>query len=411
MDVLKITAEEQVALPSDLKRANRQKILNVLKTGRVMTAADIHEETGISRPTVMRALQHYCQKGVIQSMGLGSATSMGGKKPELFRFSDTRKILCVNFWPESISLALCGLISDVYATERFTHTIDDDISEAFRYLGQTTRGYLEKQGLSIGDLYGVALNMPGAIDYDSMTLRYNVKVPGWGVDVPLEALLKKTFGDSLTFFVDNAGKAAGRAVLLDHPEYAQRRLLTLFTTWGVSACMLERGHVLNGSDSLIGEIGHMLISDNGPRVCGCGKRGCLESLVSLSHVRSLLLKNRAIRPEDPFDVTFAWLFQQSAAGNEKAREVVRYLAHCFAVALHNLSLTYNQDTVIFQGDFALADETFDRRLREELNEFHYYPRREPFAILYDQRDLTLLAARGGSESLRKMYFSAVGQEE
>ena len=72
--------QTQIAMPSDLKRLNRQKILEVFRSGEVLTAADIHEVTHISRPTVMRALQHFCQSGVLKSVGLGSATSVGGKK-------------------------------------------------------------------------------------------------------------------------------------------------------------------------------------------------------------------------------------------------------------------------------------------------------------------------------------------
>ena len=77
------------------------------------------------------------------------------------------------------------------------------------------------------------------------------------------------------------------------------------------------------------------------------------------------------------------------------------------MALHNLSLAYNQECVIFQGDFAWAGETFDRCLREELRQFRYYPGGEVFAISYDRRELTALAARGGAELLRKQYFASL----
>ena len=389
---------EQVALPGDLKRVNRQRILQILRSGRTLTAADIHEETGISRPTVMRALQHFCDLGAVQSLGLGETTRMGGKKPELFVFADTHRILCIDLWPETITLALCGMLGDVYDVEQFTQPMGDGVDEAFRALGQKVNAYLSARGLRPHELYGVVLTVPGTVDYDTRLLRYNAKAPGWGSDVPLAQELRRLFGDGPEYFIDNAGKAAGRAILIERPEYSQKRLMTFFTTWGVSACMMEKGHVLNGRDSLIGEIGHMIISDDGPVLCGCGKRGCLESLVSLSHVRHLMAE-----PE----ITFERLFSRSAAGDDAARRVVRYLAHCFAVALHNLSLCYNQEAVVFQGDFALADELFDRCLKEELGQFRYYPGGEVFTISYDRRDLAVLAARGGAELLRKQYFASL----
>ena len=395
----------QIALPADIKRTNRRLILNVMRSGNIMTAADINEQTGISRPTIMRALQYFCQKGIIKSLGLGSTTSMGGKKPELFVFSDQRKILCVNLWPKEISFALCDLISDVYALQSFPLTGTDDLDTAFEQVGRQADLYLAQQKLSLDDLYGVSLTVPGTVDYDTLTLRYNSQAPGWGNNVPIETYLKNIFGAKPAFFVDNAGKAVGRALLLDNPDYSERRVMSVFTTWGVSACLTERGHVLNGRDSLIGEIGHMVIADAEQSTCGCGKKGCLESQIAIRHIREKLASWGLQNAES---ITYPELFALSSQGNEAAQKAVRFAAHCFAVALHNLSLSYNQEIVIFQGDFADADELFDKALRSELNEFRYYPDGEFFSIVYDKRNLALLASRGAAEPLKKIYFSSVG---
>lgn len=394
----KLVPADQVALPGDLKRVNRQRILNILRTGRVLTAADIHEETGISRPTVMRALQDFCALGAVRSLGLGETTRMGGKKPELFILSDEQRILCINLWPETITLALCGMTGDVQHAQSYPQPMAGDLNAALKPLRDKVTAYLAQHSLTADALYGMVLTVPGTVDYEQNLLRYNVKAPGWGADVPLIPRLRELFGQNLHYCIDNAGKAAGRALLLEKPEYADKRLMTFFTTWGVSACMIERGHVLNGRDSLIGEIGHMIVASDGPVVCGCGKRGCLESLVSASHMRRLM---------NDESLTFPELFARSDAGDEKAREVVAHFAHCFAVALHNLSLCYNQESVVFQGDFAHADPWFDRCLTQELRQFRYYPDGEFFTIEYDARDLSHLAAQGAAELLRKQYFTGL----
>lgn len=399
------TTRKQVALPADIRPINRQRILMALRSGETMTVADIHEKTGISRPTVMRALQDYCDRGVVKSLGLGNTTSMGGKKPELFVFAEPRKLLCINLWPREISIALCGLVGDVYALTRFPYSPNETPEQVFSILQRDAMYYLDEQGVRPEELYGVTLSTPGTVDYDAKRLRYNSKEPAWGADIPIIDYLQAIFGDKPVYFIDNAGKAAGRAVLQDREEYAHCRLITLFTTWGVSACMMESGHVLNGHDSLIGEIGHMVICDTSSLLCGCGKRGCLESLVSIGHIRQMIIESGA--PLDTEQMTFQRLFALSEQGDAAARRISEYLAHCFAVLLHNLSLAYNQEAVIFQGDFALADPHFDCCLKRELREFRYYPGGNPFTIRYDQRDLTLLAARGGADLLKRMYFATI----
>lgn len=400
------TEDTGVAMPGDAKVVNRQRMLRVISSGGILTAAQIHHETGISRQTVMRTLQHYCQLGVVKSVGFGASTSAGGKKPELFRFCDERKILCVNLWPKSITLALCGLIGSVYHLTEYPHRLSDDLDENLANVRELAMAYLQDQQVSIEDLYGVAMSVPGTVDYGTESLRYNSQAPGWGTDVSITRKLRSVMGEHLHYYVDNAGKAAGRALLIEHPEYEHSRVMTFFTTWGVSSCLIEKGHILNGKDSLIGEIGHMIISDTDDVVCGCGKRGCLESMVSLTRMRRLL-KERGESAEVADAISFEQLFAKSAAGEKPARAVVEYLAHCFAVALQNLSLGFNQEKVIFQGDFALADEHFDRCLKEELRQFRYFPRGGLFSIEYDRRSLTELAAQGAAGKLREQYFMAL----
>lgn len=399
-----VSNEKKVAMPADAKRVNRQMVMNVLRKGRVVTAAEIHEETGISRPTAMRTLQHYCELGVAKSLGLGESTNVGGKKPELFCFADERKILCINLWPGQISMGLCGLIGEVEHLRTFDKPQESELTAAFQALHRAAVEYVKALGLTFDDLVGVMLSVPGTVDYDRKMLRYNIKEPEWGVNVMIGDRLKEIFGEDKEYFVGNAGKSMGRAILIDEPEYAQRRVMTLFTAWGVSACMIERGHVLNGRDSLIGEIGHMIVSDGEETVCACGKRGCLESLLSISHVRDMLRRQGA--EELCEGLTIPKLFEYSAAGDARVQAVVRRLAHYLAVALHNLSLCYNQEVVVIQGDFAFADALFDSALKEELAQFRYYPQ-EPFRIDYDRRDISLLSLRGGAEVIKKKYFASL----
>ena len=152
----------------------------------------------------------------------------------------------------------------------------------------------------------------------------------------------------------------------------------------------------------------MVISEGGPDLCGCGKRGCLESQVSIRHVRQLM--QQAGASGDLASLTYQQLFARSAQGDQPARQVVRHLAHCFASALHNLSLAYDQDAVVFQGDFAWADEVFDQCMKEELRQFRYYPEGQLFSIHYDRRDLSALAAQGGAELIKRQYFAALAED-
>ena len=402
------TQVDKVASPADIKLLNRQRILDVFKTGEKRTAMDVQSATGISKPTIMRTLQYFCDGGILRSAGLAEASRMGGKKPECFTLADRRPIVCIALWPGRVTLAMSYLVGDVYNVKHYDHELEEDLDRVFTYLKKILKDYLAEEGLDFKHVYGVELSTAGTVDYKSNKLLYNSQSPGWGSNIDLEKYLRRIFGSKIVCYVENAGKAVGRATLLDWPELSRQRVMTIFTTWGISACLIDNGHVMNGKDSLIGEIGHMTISDSDPVVCNCGKKGCLEIMVSISRVKKILVDRGEEKLAE--SITFPELFEYSEQGNEAARAAVAYLAHRFAIALHNISLSYNPDIVIFLGDFAYADNYFDQCLTKELQEFRYYPHSGIFRTEYDKRELSVLAARGGSTLLKKKYFSTIENE-
>lgn len=84
---------DKIAVPADIKLVNRQRILETFMSGEKQTIAAIHAATGISKPTTMRALQYFCQRGILKSAGYAGYNVNGGRRSEYFEFADERKIL------------------------------------------------------------------------------------------------------------------------------------------------------------------------------------------------------------------------------------------------------------------------------------------------------------------------------
>ena len=232
-------------------------------------------------------------------------------------------------------------------------------------------------------------------------------MPQWGRNVPLRSLLAGYFPAETAILVENAGKLTARPVSKE-PALEDKRVATLFTTWGISSCLIDRGEIETGHSALIGEIGHMVIRPEDPERCGCGSRGCLERLISHRRLRDSA--SRLHEAGVPTRMNLAelrplQLFRASASGDELARHVVSVMADVMATGLRNLSLVFDPDVVVFQGDYAHADSYFDRCLRDALADFRYYPERAPFEIRYDRRPLTELDAEGGYLALAEVCFS------
>ena len=71
---------------------------------------------------------------------------------------------------------------------------------------------------------------------------------------------------------------------------------------GLGSGIVVNGELVYGHDGFAGEIGHVLVEPNG-RLCGCGRKGCLETYASATGLRSTVLEmlKNFMKPQDHLD--------------------------------------------------------------------------------------------------------------
>ena len=397
------------AVPSALKFRNRELVLSCFRDHQEHTVADIVARTGISKLTVMRAIQFFCAKNILASSGKGESTEQGGKRPEYFHFSSRQYLLTITLWPESLCLTLFNMDLQEIRRSSISWIIPASPEIAFRFVREQALALLNQTGIPPEALYGVSLSTSGIVDYQSLVLKYSVHSPEWGTDIPVGDYLKDIFGEGPYYFVENAGKSISRAILAEQAQ-PEKRMLVLFTSWGLSGSLIQDGEILSGRDSLIGEIGHMILDPTDTEQCSCGSCGCLERLVSIARLRKRIAMDpppaaSPLSKVAPEAVNLSHLFFASQQEDPYARVYVTYLADCFSTLLRNVALVFNPETVVFVGDYAIADEYFDRRMGEKFRQFHYLASGAPMEVRYDTRLLPELDARGGAIALLDHFFA------
>ena len=312
-------------------------------------------------------------------------------------------------WPETLGLTLFDMELHEICRSSFSWIIPATPEQAFSFVREQAMALLKQAGIHNENLYGVSLSTSGIVDYDSLVLKYSVHSPEWGNDVPVGRYLKSIFGDAPYYFIENAGKCISRTILREQ-EDPQKRILVLFTSWGLSGALIQDGKILSGRDSLIGEVGHMILDPSDTEQCSCGSCGCMERLVSISRLRKRIAMDpppatSPLSKVAPEAIGLNHLFFASRQADPYARTYVTYLADCFSALLRNVSLVFNPETVVFVGDFSIADDYFDQRMRQQFHQFHYLASGNPIDVRYDNRMLPELDARGGAVALLEHFFS------
>ncbi len=122
----------------------------------------------------------------------------------------------------------------------------------------------------------IGIGAPGPVDYKHGVVRFAPNIPGF-VDVALRDRLVEAF--DVPVFV---GNDADVAALGEHRFGAGQgvsSMIYLTISTGVGGGIIIDNKLFSGGNGMGGEIGHMVMDVNGVR-CGCGNRGCLETLAS-----------------------------------------------------------------------------------------------------------------------------------
>ena len=125
-------------------------------------------------------------------------------------------------------------------------------------------------------ILGLGVSVASPVDPETGTLYNPPNLPGWDMFSPrpvLEDALK------LQVFISNDATLAALGEHRFGAGRGYRNLIFITVSTGIGGGVLIDGWPYSGSRGFAGEIGHIVIDPQGPS-CGCGSRGCLESLAS-----------------------------------------------------------------------------------------------------------------------------------
>lgn len=218
-----------------------------------------------------------------------------------------------------------------------------------------------------GEIAAVGFGIPSLIDRKRGAAASTVHLPLQ--DVPFRDLMSERL--ALPVALDNDANAA---LVAEHRFGAARGadnavLLTLGT--GVGSAIVVDRKLLRGASGAGGEIGHMVIEQNGP-LCSCSNRGCLETLASGTAVASEGLIAAKKYPDSELgralaagrEISGALVVELAHDGDEAAREVVALIGSRLGVGIANVINIFNPEVVVIGGGVIAAGELLLESARE-----------------------------------------------
>ncbi|MEU6014543.1 ROK family protein [Streptomyces sp. NPDC047515] len=248
----------------------------------------------------------------------------------------------------------------------------DAVVESILAFASDLRTYGEEHLGESAVAAGVAV--PGIVDAENGIAVYASNL-GWR-DVPMRELLGERLGGvpvALGHDVRTGGLAEGR---IGAGKGADRFLFVPLGT-GIAGAIGIAGTIESGAHGYAGEIGHIVVRPDGPD-CGCGQRGCLETLASASAVTRAWAAASGDPAADAADCAKA-----VESGDPAAAEVWRNAVDALAAGLVTALTLLDPRALIIGGGLAEAGETLFTPLRAAVEErvtFQKLPHIVPAAL-------------------------------
>jgi len=311
---------------------------------------------GVTAPTISKAVSSLLRGRLLEEFD-SKQDGVGRPARQLRLATETAQVIGVVIDAQHCHLVSAGLdgqlLSESLCQFETPKTYRGLISKVVKCFEQLTGGRgLEPLGI---ETLGLGISMPGLIDYRQQKGLLSPNVP-----ITNGQSLARDLTERLG--IDCVMLQEAHSLCLAQHHYGESRGIDNFVMLDIGAGLgmgvMAGGRVLTGHSGLAGELGHLPRVSNG-RACGCGKRGCLET-VSCDSALAWLVSQRIGRT-----VGIDEIVQLTQTGELSVEDEIEQVLPHLSFAISAVISLYNPSKIFICGRmFDLHEGLFEKLLSE-----------------------------------------------
>ncbi|MFF2298502.1 ROK family transcriptional regulator [Arthrobacter sp. NPDC058127] len=371
----------QPASPLPEATTGTLEILDLLRSGKILTKTEIAAQTGFSRSTVNQRIDSLLEAGLVVPSG---AESTKGRPAGSFAFNRTAgQFLVADIGATAMRIGLCDLTGAILDEVELKVDVTDGPDVVLGMVKTEFSSLLMQAGAGPATVLGVGISVPGPVDTDTGRVVHPPIMTGWdGYDIP--GSFRNEYNCPVIVDKDANAMAFGeQQTTYPHVEH----LLMVKIGTGVGSGLISDGRLHRGADGAAGDIGHNYVPkpagvENEPE-CRCGNTGCLEAYAG----GWALLRDLQAQGLELATVDEAVRLLRSGERNavRLARTASRLLGEAIAVTVN----LFNPRVVVIGGQLAAAEEYYFAGIREAV-----YRRSLPLAT----RSIEIVGSTRGNQA-------------
>jgi predicted NBD/HSP70 family sugar kinase len=349
-----------------MRRSNLALVLRHLRDAGPRSRARIAVETGLNRGTVSSLTAELIDRGLVREGDVERGGSVGrpGQTVEL----DGRGIggIGVEINVDYVTAIVLNLTNAVVFEHRVALDVQalpaEAVLDAVTELAIRALAACDEQGVTP---VGMTLAVPALVDTEDGVVAFAPNLH-WTKVAAVDGLRQRIDRPSFVIQVDNDANLAALGEFAMGSRAGTSDLVYLTGETGVGGGVMVDGRLLRGAAGFSGEIGHMPLNPGGD-LCGCGRRGCWETMVGLA-----ALLRMAAAPGDPvcdpsldLEQRLKMLSGRADAGDPRTLDALKLVGEALGLGASILVNVFNPRVLVLGGYFAsLGDYLLDPMLAE-----------------------------------------------
>ena len=387
----------------EVRRHNLALVLSHLRASGARSRATIAAETGLNKATVSSLVAELVERGLVAE-GETARGAVGRPSQQVDLYGGSFYTVGAEVNLGYLAVVALNVRAEVLA-ERWVPLAADqlDAGTAVPQLARLVLDVIGPLSDAGSELVGVTFAVPGLIERSAGRVLSAPNL-GWSRTRVVETMRTLLGDPDCPLLLDNEANLAARAEVETADRTGVQDLVLLTGVVGVGAGIVAAGQLLRGVRGFAGEVGHMQL-DPGGRRCGCGKRGCWETVAGLNALLMVAADEHDPVRDPTLDLVrrLDLLTERAEAGDRRTLDALDRTAEWLAVGAGILVNLVNPELLVLGGYFALLGPWLADPLTSSLPDRVFAPdsggcRVEPSSLGFTA------AARGGAlEALSRIF--------
>ncbi len=217
---------------------------------------------------------------------------------------------------------------------------------------------------------GMGVGAPNG-NYYKGTIEFAPNLPWKGV-IPLAAMFEDKLG--IPTALTNDANAAAIGEMTYGAARGLRNFIMITLGTGVGSGIVINGQLVYGHDGFAGELGHVIVERDG-RLCGCGRKGCLETYCSATGVARTAREFLVARSEPSLlreipaeEIVSKDVYDAAIKGDKLAQEIFEYTGTILGRALADFIAFSSPEAIILFGGLAKSGDLIMKPIQKAMDE-------------------------------------------